>query len=171
MNCEKCKSKKATLFYADEGGVKHALCASCGEGINKISELCEKNQAPRSKLIPEKVLYSFYERPSAISPYICREVGRDVVCPNCKTALEDIIKSGRFICPDCYESFGDYLSVCRGSSECEEGARMPSARRSDIDRRRALERLKTEIKLAVENENYELAASLRDKVRRLEASV
>ena len=48
---------------------------------------------------------------------------------------------------------------------------MPSSRRADIDRQKALESLKFDMRVAVENENYELAASLRDKVKKLECSV
>lgn len=171
MNCEKCKSKKATLFYADEGGVKHALCSACGEEINKISELCEKNPTSKRVFLPENALYSFYGSSSEISPYILREIGKDAVCPSCKSSLDDIVKKGKFVCPDCYESFEYYLALPLQSTGGEEGARMPSLRRSDIDRKKALERLRSEIKLAVENENYELAASLRDKVKKLELTV
>ena len=50
-------------------------------------------------------------------------------------------------------------------------ARMPSSRRAFIDKKKALEALKADIKVAIEKENYELAASLRDKVKKLECSV
>ena len=35
MNCEKCKQRKATLFFSDEGGRRHALCAACGALLGK----------------------------------------------------------------------------------------------------------------------------------------
>lgn len=168
MNCEKCKNKKATLFYADEGGVRHALCAACGGSMNKISELCEKNQSPTAKFIPERTLYSFYERQSAVSPYILRAPDDGAICSSCGATLDEIIKQGRFSCSDCYECFEDYLAHPQGSEKDKPISRMPSSRRADIDRLRALESLRAEIKLAIEKENYELAATLRDKAKKLE---
>ncbi len=171
MNCEKCKNKKATLFYADESGSRHALCASCGGSINKISELCEKNQSPSAKFLPERTLHSFYERQGVVFPYILRAAGDGAICSSCGVGLNEIIKNGRFSCPDCYECFDDYIALPHDREKDGGISRMPSSRRADIDRIRALEALRAEIKLAVEKENYELAATLRDKAKKLECKM
>ncbi len=47
---------------------------------------------------------------------------------------------------------------------------MPSSRRAAIDRIRTMAELRAQIKLAVETEDYELAATLRDKIRKLEGT-
>ena len=168
MICEKCKSKKATLFYADEGGSRHALCASCGEGINKISELGDKKRRSGTNFLPERTLYSFYDGKSVVYPYILQKNSGDAVCSSCNTRLEQIIEKGRFCCPDCYECFEGYLSLADKNEKKSAVSRMPASRRADLDRLRALEQIRAEIKLAVANENYELAASLHDKAKKLE---
>ena len=171
MICEKCKSKKATLFYADEGGDKHALCEVCGNGIGKISELGERKSAPPPKYIPERALFSFRENQGSLLPYIKNKVGGEAVCSSCGGVLEKMIDKGRLSCPDCYECFGQYLVFPCLFENAEQRSRMPSSRRAAIDRRKALEALRSDIRAAVENENYELAASLRDRMKKLEGSL
>lgn len=172
MNCEICKNKKATLFYADEGGIRHALCASCGETYNKISQIDDKDAGHgRSKVIPEKTLSSFFEDTRSPSPYIRRDQGKKAVCTACGSSLERIAASGSFSCPVCYECFEGFLIQSADGEREGEKFRMPISHRSDIDRRKTLEKLKREIKSAVESENYELAATLRDKVKKLEQKI
>jgi protein-arginine kinase activator protein McsA len=45
---------------------------------------------------------------------------------------------------------------------------MPSRRRAAIERQRSIGNMRAKLKLAVETENYELAATIRDKIRELE---
>ena len=171
MICEKCKSKKATLFYADEGGDKHALCESCGNSINKIRELSERNTPIPTKYVPEKNLFSFCESRSSLQAYIRHRGGGEAICSSCGGALEKMIDNGRLSCPDCYKCFEQYLIFPCRYENAEQISRMPSSRRTAIDRQRALEALRADIRAAVESENYELAASLRDRMKKLEASV
>ena len=171
MICEKCKTKKATLFYADDGGERHALCASCGDSLNKIGELCEKAAPLPTKYVPERTLFSFCESHASLIPYIKHKVGGEAVCSACGGALEKMIDKGRFSCPTCYKCFEQYLALPYRYEKDANISRMPSSIRADIDKQKALEALKADIRAAVEKENYELAASLRDKVKKLECSV
>ena len=170
MNCEICKSKKATLFYADESGIRHALCGSCGESINRIGNIHDqKKQDQAPKYIPEPSLCSFLECANDISTRVKGDTRPRAACQCCGSTLELIIKSGKLGCPDCYECFGDSLSVKYANAHDMQKVRMPSSRRFDIDRRLLLTNLKAELRGAIENENFELAASLRDKIRKHEA--
>ena len=45
MNCEKCKNKKATVFFADDGGSRHALCASCGAIQGKLGQITSNEKS------------------------------------------------------------------------------------------------------------------------------
>ena len=60
MNCESCKNKHATVFYADEGGGRHALCQSCARTLGKISPYspAEEVGAAIKPFIPEPTLLS-----------------------------------------------------------------------------------------------------------------
>ena len=171
MNCEKCKNKKATVFYADESGGRHSLCASCAASLGKISEYnASEPQEHSSVFTPQPTLTSLQPLHTSLPIYCSADEQLLMTsCPHCSTSLETAMSRGRLGCPDCYSIFADALLPSSLSAECARGARMPSSRRSAIDRIRSINDLKSRLKIAVESENYELAATLRDEIRRLEA--
>jgi protein arginine kinase activator len=72
-------------------------------------------------------------------------------CPRCGASFQDFRESGRLGCPECY----------MGERYVDPGQAAPgeSAKASD---------LREQLRLAVETENFELAAELRDRLRVLE---
>jgi protein arginine kinase activator len=94
-------------------------------------------------------------------------------CPSCGSTLRDFRDSGRLGCDHCYVAFDahlrDLLRRLHGSSQ-HVGKRyeMPGAPGSDSDPRSQLLELKAQLRRAVEGENFELAAELRDQIRVLE---
>lgn len=173
MNCENCKNKQATVFYADESGGRHALCASCAQIMGKISQY-DPNEGQKSEnkvFVPKITLSSLSSSDLGTPIYLTENENRGrSVCPVCSCTLESAAATGRVGCPECYTVFSDALFPSTLTPETALGARMPSSRRADIDRVRSISELKARIKLAVETENYELAATLRDKIRKLEGS-
>ena len=93
-------------------------------------------------------------------------------CPRCGGSLQDFRESGRLGCPDCYRSFEvplrDLLRRLHGSTH-HMGERYAErgASASDGERQRTTE-LREQLRLAVETENFELAAELRDRLRVME---
>ena len=171
MNCENCKNKHATVFYADEGGGRHALCAACAQSLKKISPYSPASEGSEiGVFIPSPTLFSLKDHTPTII-YCAKEEDRGrAICPYCATTLESICEKGRAGCPECYTVFSDSLFPSSRQPESAQGARMPSSRRALIDRLRSIAELKAQIKIAVESENYELAATLRDKIRKLEGA-
>jgi protein arginine kinase activator len=93
-------------------------------------------------------------------------------CPACGSTLRDFRDSGRLGCDQCYVSFDshlrDLLRRLHGSSQhVGERYALPGVRGGDDPRSRLLE-LKAQLRRAVEGENFELAAELRDRIRVLE---
>jgi len=96
-----------------------------------------------------------------------------VRCPACGSTLRDFRDSGRLGCDQCYVSFDahlrDLLRRLHGSSQ-HVGERYETAGESggESDPRGRLLDLKAQLRRAVEGENFELAAELRDRIRVLE---
>ena len=171
MNCENCKNKHATVFYADEGGGRHALCQGCAQTLGKISAYSPSaDSAPQAAFIPRPTLTTLEEKRHGqiYSPDVADAQKR--VCPFCATSLDSVRDGGRVGCPECYTVFGDVLFPSSLSPDRAPGARMPASYRASIDRTRSISELKSKIKIAIEAENYELAATLRDKIRTLEGN-
>jgi protein arginine kinase activator len=93
------------------------------------------------------------------------------VCLRCGATFQDFRESGRLGCPDCYRSFEtplrDLLRRLHGSTHHlgERYAERESAPAVDHE---AAADLREQLRLAVETENFELAAELRDRLRVLE---
>jgi protein arginine kinase activator len=96
------------------------------------------------------------------------------VCSRCGGTFQDFRETGRLGCPDCYHAFEgplrDLLRRLHGSTHhlgerYERGAGASPA--PDQEPARAAE-LREQLRLAVETENFELAAELRDRLRVLE---
>ena len=101
-------------------------------------------------------------------------------CPACGSTLRDFRDSGRLGCDECYVSFDahlrDLLRRLHGSSQhVGERYALPGTRaqgngeaQAEGDSRVELLELKAQLRRAVEGEDFELAAELRDRIRVLE---
>ena len=168
MNCEKCKNRKATLFYADDDGKRHALCSICGSGVGKSVNLISNEHAKEksSQFLPEPTLNSLIS-PSAETVIISVPVD-NATCRTCGITFGEVKSYGELGCPECYTYFETSAFPAIPTADSSLGARMPSARRARLDRERILIETKSELRRAIEKENFELAAILRDKIRSLE---
>ncbi len=92
-------------------------------------------------------------------------------CGSCGSTLKDFRESGRLGCAQCYLAFDahlrDLLRRLHGSSQ-HVGERYVPPGDAAADPRRQLLELRDQLRRAVENENFELAAELRDRIRVLE---
>jgi len=99
------------------------------------------------------------------------------VCPNCGISLKEISKEGRLGCSMCYDWFKDELTAA--IHHAQEGAshhvgKVPVKRKKELSDKQKenelqLEILGLEIEMdtAVLKEDYESAASFRDKIKEL----
>ena len=166
MNCEKCKNRKATLFYADENGGRHALCVSCGAKKDKsipLSEISEQN-AVQAEFIPTPTMTDLATAPLPLPV----DPDSDLRCRGCAATLSEARDAGELFCPECYASFMDELfPVC----VLEEGSpwiKMPHRLTERANKKKLLSELKLQLRSAIEFEDFELAATLRDKIRSIE---
>lgn len=92
-------------------------------------------------------------------------------CEVCGCTKAQFKKSGRFGCSSCYESFSDLLSpmlksMHRSTEHVGKVPHIALERRQFLDQ---LTQLENDLRDAVETENYERAAELRDEINVLKA--
>lgn len=94
----------------------------------------------------------------------------DVHCPVCGASFDDIVRNGRVGCAECYHTFSERLTplVQRLHGEAVHcgkapGANLPQPRQNTqlVVKRRALRE-------AIDTQNFEYAAALRDQIKALE---
>ena len=95
--------------------------------------------------------------------------GLELKCPRCGFSQADFKKSGRLGCPECYHTFADGLSgllktMHKGTRHV---GKTPEALRQTRETTDRLKQLQKRLAKAVEEENYESAAALRDEIKML----
>ena len=92
-------------------------------------------------------------------------------CPSCQSTLQDFRDAGRLGCPGCYDAFKthlrDLLRRIHGSSQ-HVGRQYATVGGEVGGDQTAVNELKEQLRRAVESEQFELAAELRDRIRVLE---
>lgn len=157
MKCQVCGNKDATVHLTD-------LI------LEEEVHLCDKCAEEQGTVMPtisvSSVLSSLIEQQEAEM----EEELEGVVCPMCGMTHLQIRKQGKVGCARCYETFASslmpFVERIQGSSEHRGKAPMRLTR-TDMEGRRKLLQLKQKLKIAVMEEDYELAATLRDEIRTL----
>ena len=99
-------------------------------------------------------------------------------CKTCGSTLNDIKRSGRVGCADCYDTFfNELLPTIRGiHGNTGHKGKKPGAIEYTVSEDNAssekadkISAIKAELKKAIEDENFERAAELRDEIKELEA--
>lgn len=94
-------------------------------------------------------------------------------CPTCHATLSDFRESGRLGCAECYRTFEgslrDLLRRLHGSSR-HIGKRYAPPGEVLLASLPSTDQLREQLRLAVEAENFELAAELRDRLRVVEGA-
>ena len=91
-------------------------------------------------------------------------------CPTCGFSQADFKKTGRFGCSNCYTVFAEGLEnmlkgMHKGTSHVGKvPPRLLKARQRDDE----MKKLQRDLRKAVTEEKYEVAAGLRDKIQQLE---
>lgn len=155
MLCTKCGKNKATTHYKSVvNGKVHEeyLCPHCAENLN---------------------ISSFYF-PNVFSSLLGENANiyKTTRCSCCGSSFNDIKRSGKAGCSNCYETFKDEilpsLKQIHGTvkhKKAEVVIENTTKTNSDVN---LLESKKQELKTAILEERYEDAAKLRDEIRKIE---
>ena len=160
FKCDKC-DKPATVHLTEilngEKIEKH-LCEDCAatEGITI------KSNVPISQLLEDFILQT-----------TTAEDLDDLTCDICGLSFTDFRTQGLLGCPNDYDAFGSALEPLL--QRAQEGAvhhvgKVPSRAKVDQKKNASILRLRQDLKRAVEIEDYERAAKLRDQIKEQERS-
>jgi len=93
-------------------------------------------------------------------------------CSRCGMTFNDFKTGGRLGCDVCYQSFAKEVEVLLKSVQgsTRHDGKYPRRTGAGILSKRRITELRTGLKAAVEEENFEEAARIRDEIRSLEAA-
>jgi protein arginine kinase activator len=93
----------------------------------------------------------------------------EIKCPQCGFTQADFKKSGRLGCAECYKTFAEGLegllkSMHKGTRHT---GKVPEGMRQTRDLSDRLKALQQKLAKAIEEENFEQAAGLRDEIKQM----
>ncbi|MGI6772909.1 MAG: hypothetical protein GX264_00975 [Clostridiales bacterium] len=162
MLCQYCKKADATTHVKQIINGETAemyLCPSCAQELG-YNDMFSSMSLGLSELFGSY----FADSPvSAISNSVIR-------CEKCGSTFNDIARSGKIGCQDCYTLFYDKLlpSIRRMHGKTHHEGKLPKGANEEVKMARRLSELKKRLNQAVDEQNYELAAQLRDEIKEME---
>lgn len=162
MLCEICGKNEATVEFTeiidDEVSQIH-LCENCAR--EKGIEM-EQHFSIADFLAGLTDLGLEFEPEKAVS----------VKCPNCAMTYDDFRKIGRLGCGECYSAFKrsliPLLKRIHGSTRHVGKATVKLEKVTGVTKISQLQELRQKLQRAIEMEEYEEAAKIRDRIRELE---
>jgi len=156
--CQDCQKREATMHLTDIKDSKKTeqhLCKQCAQKRQKdlafpsiLSAIVQGGGAAAAKPESEAV---------------------PAFCPDCGLAYSEFKAKGRLGCPGCYDAFATVLVPLleKVHGAAAHTGKAPERMEQVIASRREIEDLETRLAQAVEAEDYEAAARLRDEIRQL----
>src|SRR5437588_8883577 len=161
MLCGICKQKEATVH----------LTQIANDKMQKV-DLCE--DCAKTKVVNYPSGFSLADLLLGLGAYQENEQaagGVEIKCPRCGFTQADFKKAGRLGCPECYKTFSEALdgllkTMHKGTRHV---GKVPESLRHSRDLSDRLTLLQKKLSKAIEDEDFEEAAILRDEIKQTEA--
>ena len=159
MMCCVCKEKKATVH----------LTQITGDKMQKV-DLCE--ECAKHKGVNDPAGFSLADLLLGLGASQELEQaagGVEVKCPKCGFTQADFKKAGRLGCAECYTTFAEGLEGLLKTMHkgIRHAGKVPLALQQSRDQADRLKILRKKLDKAVEDENFEQAALLRDEIKQM----
>ncbi len=161
MLCQKCKKNPATINLTqivNNEKVVMSICSECAAKMGFHSPL-ESVPFPLAEILAGMLQQDFSHETGEPMP--------DLKCDNCGLTFEGFAGQGRFGCGQCYTAFRSRLEpiMRRLHGSSLHKGKPPVADQDQAHSVQEEGRLENELKKAIEAEDFERAADLRDKLK------
>ena len=165
MLCQSCQKKTASVHFTkiiNNKKVEMFLCKQCAD---------EQGDFNFNSAFNINDFFSGLINFPGSAQYIHSAVPQDSICDGCGMSYEDFRRIGKLGCSKCYTVFGQRLDalIRRLHGNVEHHGKVPAKVYEEMRMSNEINKLKEQLNAAVQNEQYEKAAQLRDEIRRLEA--
>jgi protein arginine kinase activator len=169
MLCQECGKKQATLHFT-----------KILNGDKTEFHFCDTCARDKGEMIPGSVNgFSIHNLLSGLidfEPKTTNPSGTSTPpmrCENCGLTYSQFSKIGRFGCSRCYAAFGVRLDPLfrRIHGHTHHIGKVPKRSGGQIHLRKEVEQLKKELQFRISQEEFEMAAEIRDHIRNLEQQI
>ncbi len=164
MQCQICNNNAATIHLTE-----------ITDGVRSEMHICEQCAAEQGiavkSHIPINELLSSLLAVQPSDEEFADPGEQQAACPTCGFTLDQFRKEGVLGCPNDYEVFARSLRPLIERAHCGNivhCGKIPSRASLGMKRQIELLNLRRQLEAAVQNEDYELAAKLRDRISEIE---
>lgn len=174
MLCQKCHKKTASVFISSIINGQETRIYLCGDCAKDYPLFDFNSQDPFSiKDIMDKFNIeedAFREKNENLLEVDNHYKDKDIVCHNCYSTYDEYRKTGKVGCSRCYEAFEEQLKPILKNiyGRKEYIGKIPKKDNEHVYISNEIRILKEDLNRAVEKEEYEKAADIRDKIKELE---
>ena len=175
MKCEVCQQSEATIIFTRVAGDHKKSLNLCSTCAGKEADRQSRESSPPSS--DTGADQAAEDQPIAAGMKVNVVVGHlsptggkvGPRCSHCGTTYEEFRKVGRFGCAHCYDAFAPQLKRLfkRIHGAQVHAGKGPAPAQQALDPSKELSQLRQELQDAVEQEAYERAADLRDRIAQL----
>lgn len=168
MLCSKCHKREAKVYYTEiSNGEKKEqfLCEECAAEYTSFPNQSKSGEMTIGGLL-SSIISNYYKGTLTSAD----KEQLKLKCPTCHMTYEQLMKEGKFGCSDCYEVFQAVMEkgirqiqgAEKHTGKCPVGYKnKEEIKLTEIDK------LSIELQTAIQREEYEEAARLRDKIKEL----
>ena len=164
MLCQNCQQREANVHLSKTvNGQTHEihLCDQCAQKTQNVNFVLHPGL-----IVPDFLQALFGFSPTPVTP------GRqnEEACPRCGMTFSQITRAGKLGCSTCYEKFGPQLEplLRKIHGGGQHVGKVPLRRGAALREKLELKRLKEKLQVLIQQERFEEAVVIRDKIRELE---
>jgi len=176
MKCDICNNNEATICLIKIQGndvERVNICRGCARELSLLSgvELYNDSTAALYKLLQ---MDNAVNNPSGKSKIFKNlDTRKNLKCSCCGIDLKTIKRTGRVGCSNCYSEFKNILfpviKSIQGSLENKGKIPVNTSKKTRLEK--SIRDLKSRLQNEITIENFEEAAKIRDRIRRLEKNI
>lgn len=172
MECQECQKRPAKLHFSQTiNGEKKEV---------RVCEICAKEKGYVT--YPGEDMYTLHNLLAGLFNFEQGSVKQtaqqdamalkdDLQCPHCSMTFSHFKRIGKFGCATCYETFSSRLNpIFRRvhSGNTKHSGKIPTRQGVHLHAKKQIASYKEELQHLIENEEFEKAAIIRDKIRALD---
>lgn len=171
MLCSKCHKREAKVYYTEisnDEKKEQFLCEECAAEYTSFPNQSKSGEMTIGGLLSSIISNYYKGTMSKID-----EEQLKLQCPTCHMTYEQLMKEGKFGCADCYRVFQAVMEkgIRQIQGAEEHTGKHPvgykKAEEPDEIKLTEIDKLSIELQTAIQREEYEEAARLRDKIKEL----
>lgn len=176
MKCDFCNKNEATIYLIKIQGSDVERINICRQCANEISLLNNWNFYND----PVGAFYKFFQFDGAVKQSSGKKKifknlssGKNLKCSYCGIDLKTIKKTGKVGCSNCYSEFKNILFPVIKSIQgsLENKGKIPMNTSKKIRLEKSIRDLRSRLQNEITVENFEVAAKIRDRIKRLEKNI